>query len=92
MNQESPIRVFRRTDVARVRMTYPDPRAVPVMFEVAHVDLYFFYDMDIVILAMEIFADDLPLACVEDTMLRFARGYPTYWEPEGRGGHCLKEA
>lgn len=91
VNQESPIRVFRRTDVARVRMTYPDPGSVPVTFEVAHVDLYFFYDMDIVILAMEIFADDLPLACVEDTMLRFARGYPTYWEPEGRGGHCLKQ-
>jgi hypothetical protein len=92
VNQESPIRVFRRTDVARVRMTYPDPRAVPVTFEVAHVDLYFFYDMDIAILAMEIFADDLRLACVEDTMLRFARGFPTYWEPEGRGGHCLKKA
>ena len=24
-------------------------------------------------------------------MLRFARGYPTYWEPEGHGGHCLKK-
>jgi hypothetical protein len=92
VNQESPIRVFRRTDIARVRMTYPDPRSVPVIFEVAHIDLYFFYDIDIVILAMEIFADDLPLACVEDTMLRFARGYPTYWESEGQGGHCLKKA
>ncbi len=40
--QESPIRVFRRSDVAKVRMTYPDPRAEPVTFEVAHVDLYFF--------------------------------------------------
>ncbi len=92
VNQESPIRVFRRTDIARVRMTYPDPRSVPVIFEVAHIDLYFFYDIDIVILAMEIFADDLSLACVEDTMLRFARGYPTYWEFEGQGGHCLKKA
>jgi hypothetical protein len=91
INQESPIRVFRRTDVARVRMTYPDPRSVPVIFEVAHVDLYFFYDIDIVILAIEIVADDLPLDCVEDTMLRFARGYPTYWESDGHGGHCLKK-
>ena len=91
VNQESPIRVFRRTDIANVRMTYPDPRAIPITFEVAHVDLYFFYDIDIVILAMEIFADDLPLTWVEDTMLRFARGYPTYWEPEGHGGHCLKK-
>jgi len=91
INQESPIRVFRRTDVAQVRMTYPDPGTLPIIFEVAHVDLYFFYDIDIVILAMEILADGLPLACVEDTMLRFARGYPTYWESEGHGGHCLKK-
>lgn len=91
INQESPIRVFRRADVARVRMTYPDSRILPIIFEVAHVDLYFFYDIDIVILAIEIFADDLPLACVEDTMLRFARGYPTYWESEGHGGHCPKK-
>jgi hypothetical protein len=92
INQESPIRVFRRTDVARVRMTYLDPETLPIIFEVAHVDLYFFYDIDIVILAIEVFADNLPLACVEDTMLRFARGYPTYWDSEGQGGHCLKKA
>ena len=91
INQESPIRVFRRADVARVRMTYPGPGTLPIIFEVAHVDLYFFYDIDIVILAIEIVADDLPLDCVEDTMLRFARGYPTYWESDGHGGHCLKK-
>ncbi|HBH78798.1 MAG TPA: hypothetical protein DDY39_03130, partial [Nitrospira sp.] len=91
VNQESPIRVFRRNDVAQVRMTYPDPGVAPVIFNVAHIDLYFFYDIDLVILAMEIFADDLPLDCVKDTMLRFARGYPTYWEAEGQGGHCLKK-
>ena len=92
VNQESPIRVFRRTDVAKVRMTYPDPSVAPVTFDVAHVDLYFFYDIDLAILTVEIFADDLPLARAQDTMFRFARGYPTYWEPEGRGGHCLKHA
>ena len=91
LNQESPIRVFRRSDVAQVRMSYPDSRTLPITFDVAHIDLYFFYDIDIVILAMEIFANDLPLVSVEDTMLRFARGYPTYWEPEGHGGHCLKK-
>ena len=29
VNQESPIRVFRRSDIAKVRMTYPNPKAVP---------------------------------------------------------------
>lgn len=91
ISQESPIRVFRRTDVAKVRMTYPDSRTHPIIFDLAHVDLYFFYDIDLVILAIEIFTDDLALADVEDTMLGFARGYPTYWEPEGHGGHCLKK-
>ena len=37
-------------------MTYPDPRAEPVTFQVAHVDLYFFYDIDVVILVMGLFA------------------------------------
>jgi hypothetical protein len=88
--QESPIRVFRRSDVAKVRMTYPDPRAEPVTFQVAHVDLYFFYDIDVVILVVEIYADDLSMPRAQDTLFRFGRGYPTYWEPEGRGGHCPK--
>src|SRR5512134_3862582 len=57
---ESPIRVFRRRDVAQVRMTYRD--GASQVFDVAHVDLYFFYDIDVVILVVEIFADDLPLA------------------------------
>ena len=90
IDQESPIRVFRRNDVAKVRMTYPDRRAEPVTFDVAHVDLYFFYDIDVVILTVEIYADDIPLHRAQDTLFRFARGYPTYWEPSGRGGHCLE--
>jgi hypothetical protein len=88
--QESAIRVFRRSDVTRMRLTYPDPSAAPVTFEVAHVDLYFFYDIDIVILTVEIYAENLALSRAQDTLFRFGRGYPTYWEPEGRGGHCPK--
>ena len=42
INQESPIRVFRRSDVAKVRMTYPDAGTQPIIFDVAHIDLYFF--------------------------------------------------
>ncbi len=88
--QASSFRVFRRGDVAKVRITYPEALAAPVTFEVAHVDLYFFYDIDVVILTIEVYADDVPLARAQDTLFRFGRGYPTYWEPEGRGGHCPK--
>ena len=86
---ESPIRVFRRSDVAKLRMTYPDPTLAPVVFGVAHVDLCFFYDLDVVILVVEIFHDDIPLRLAQDTMYRFGRAYPTYWHDDGAGGHCL---
>ncbi len=85
---ESPIRVFRRDDVTRVRLTYPDSGAL--VFEVAHVDLYFFYDLDVTILAVEIFGEELSLARVQETLFRFGRAYPSYWEPDGSGGACLR--
>lgn len=87
---ESPIRVFRRGDIARVRCTYPDPAMPPREFQVAHVDLYFFYDLDVVVLTVEIHGADLPLACAQETLFRLGRTYPVYWEPNGDGGHCLK--
>lgn len=89
---DSPIRVFRRSDVAAVRMTFPGKADAPVTFAVAHVDLCFFYDIDVAILVVEIHADDLPLAVVQDTMYRFGRAYPTYWNDAGLGGHCLQKA
>jgi len=86
---ESPLRVFRRNDVAKVRMTFPETGSEPVTFEVAHVDLYFLYDIDVVSLVIEIFADDLSLTTAQDAMYRFGRAYPTYWAEGGRGGHCV---
>jgi hypothetical protein len=90
--RESPIRVFRRRDIARVRCTYPDPATPPREFEVAHADLYFFYDLDVVILTIEVIGADLPLACAQETLFRLGRAYPVYWEANGEGGHCLKRA
>ena len=45
-----------------------------------------------VILVVEIFANDLSLRHVQDTMHRFGRAYPTYWETNGIGGHCVERA
>jgi hypothetical protein len=84
---ESPIRVFRRTDVTKVRITSPETPA-PRTFDIAHADLYFFYDIDVTLLALEIYANDLPLSEAQDTMFRFGRAYPTHWEDDGRGAHC----
>ena len=88
---ESPIRVFRRSDVAGVRMTYPD-LAEPLAFDVVHIDLCFFYDIDVVILVVEIAATDVSLSRVQETIFRFGRAYPTYWAADGHGGHCLERA
>jgi hypothetical protein len=87
---ESPIRVFRRSDVAKLRVTFPGRTAEPIVFGVAHVDLCFFYDLDVVVLVVEIFGDDIPLQLAQDTMYRFGRAYPTYWHDDGGGGHCLE--
>ena len=84
---ESPIEVMRRTDVARARITLE--RGGPaVELNIAHIDLYFFFDIDIVILALEVFADDLPFDLAQEVLFRFGRAYPAYWEEGGRGGHC----
>jgi hypothetical protein len=86
---QSSIRVFRRDDVARVRVLFPGEEA-PTLFDVAHVDLYFFYDIDIAILVVEVSAENLTLAATLNALYRFGRTYPTHWEPSGRGGHCAE--
>ena len=77
---DSPIRVFRRTDVQRARLRYDDGQQVD--FAIKHVDLYFFYDMDVVILVVETHADNLSLDRVQDTLYRFGRAFPAGWEPD----------
>jgi len=85
----SPIRVFRRSDIARVRLTFPGDEANPSVCEVAHLDLYFFYDIDVVVLTVEIAAEGIDLARAQDMLYRFGRAYPTHWEADGTGSHCL---
>lgn len=80
------MRVFRRADVTDVRITYDD--AESITFKVAHIDLLFFLDADIAILAFELHGDDLPLDRVQDTLFRFGRAYPAFWERNGQGGSC----
>lgn len=84
---ESPIRVFRRSDVQGVRIQLARNSA-PTDLRIAHVDLYFFYDLDIVIPIVEVFGSELDLATTQDILFRFGRAYPPYWDADGRGGHC----
>jgi len=84
----SPMRVFRRDDVAAVRLT-PHEGAVPLVLSVAHVALYFFFDIDVVVLSVEVEGDHMPLATVQDVLYRFGRAYPAGWDESGRGLHSM---
>lgn len=84
---DAPLRVYRRTDVAAVRMVLTEGAAA-VTCRVAHVDLHFFHDVDAVILAFEFYASDLPLSVVNDIMYRFGRAYPPGWTETGEALHC----
>jgi hypothetical protein len=88
-NSPRPMRVFRRNDVAQARIRFPGDDT-PTLFDVAHVDLHFFYDIDVAILALELVGHDISLACALNSMYRVGRAYPTHWEPSGRGGHCAE--
>ena len=89
---DSPLRVFRRNDIAKLRITFPETKADLQIFDVAHVDLYFFYDVDIVLLVVEIFTDGLSLSRAQEAMYRIGRAYPIFWAEGGRGGHCVESA
>lgn len=84
---ESPITVYRRSDIARVRLVL-EAGQQPVHLEIAHVDLYFFFDIDVAILALEVYADNLPFDVAESALFRFGRAYPAYWNDAGVPGHC----
>lgn len=86
---ESPMRVFRRTDITDARLTFDD--GVELTLAVQHVDLYFYYDVDVVMLALEYSADDVPLRRVQDIGFRFGRSYPAQWNPDGLADQCLKK-
>jgi len=87
----SPMRVFRRHDVRQARLTLR-PGEAPIVLEVVHVDLYFFLDVDLVLLNVEVATDGLPLAQAQELMYRLGRGYPAGWQADGLALHCPAES
>ena len=84
----SPMRVYRRHDIASVRVTARHGDQ-PIVLSIAHVDLYFFYDIDVVLLNVEVYSDDLTLPQAQELLYRFGRAYPAGWDERGDGLHCL---
>jgi hypothetical protein len=83
---ERSLRVFRRDDVVRVRVTFAD--SVAMSFDVEEVALYFFLDADVAILTVELCANDIDLDRAQDMVFRFGRAYPAWWTSTGEGGNC----
>ena len=84
----SPMRVFRRRDVARVR-TVSRPGDAPLLLDVVHVDLYFFFNIDLVMLNVELSCGGLPLPLAQDLLYRCGRAYPAGWDAQGQALHCM---
>lgn len=84
---EPSIHVYRRDDIRNVRVTL-EAGAPSWLFDVAHIDFYYFLDADIAILAFEMSASDLPIDVAQDVLFRFGRAYPAFWTAEGEGGNC----
>jgi hypothetical protein len=85
---DAPMRVFRRHDVKRVRVV-ARPGDAPLTLAIVHADLYFFFDVDVVLLNVEVSADDLSLAQAQEQLYRFGRGYPAGWDASGHALHTL---
>jgi hypothetical protein len=83
----SPMRVFRRNDVSAIRVKFPKHEQ-PVVFRTAHVDLYFFYDMDVVILVCELATENIGLDVAMEALYRLGRAYPGGWTETGDGQSC----
>ncbi|HEY4079846.1 MAG TPA: hypothetical protein VGM81_04050 [Burkholderiaceae bacterium] len=87
----SGMKVLRRSDIAQLRAR-TRPGAAPVTLDVVHVDLYFFFDVDVVLLNVELSAADLELSLAQDLLYRIGRAYPSGWDAKGLPLHMLAES
>ncbi|MDB5886475.1 MAG: hypothetical protein JWR74_2646 [Polaromonas sp.] len=88
VGSDSPMRTFRRRDIAAVRLV-PQPGDAPITLSVAHCDLHFFFDVDVALLNLEVSADNLSLAQAQELLYRFGRAFPAGWDEHGAALHCM---
>ena len=88
---ESAIKIFRRRGVDALRLELREGDA-PVKLDVEHIELWFFDDINVAFLKVELSASDLPFATVCDLLYRFGRAYPTGWDDDGHGKHNAHRA
>ena len=88
---DSGMKVFRRHDVKKVRLQ-TRPQDAPLLLDVVRADLYFFFDVDVVMLNVEVSATDLALEQAQEILYRVGRAYPAGWDAKGLPMHCLASA
>ena len=88
---ESAIKIFRRRGVSALRLVLREGNA-PITLTVEHIELWFFDDINVAFLKVELSASDLPFADVCDLLYRFGRAYPTGWDADGHGKHNAHRA
>lgn len=82
----APMRVYRRDDVAGLRLVLR-PGDAPLTLAVEAMELVFFQDTEVVMLRVEVSARDLPWPAVLDYLHRHGRAYPSGWDHGGMGVH-----
>ncbi|MEZ5765082.1 MAG: hypothetical protein R3D69_19265 [Xanthobacteraceae bacterium] len=87
---ESLIKVYRRSDIAKARVVFSGRRE-PVTVDMRHIDLYFFHDLDLAILVVEVCGADMPLGAVQNMLHSFGRAYPAGWDSNGHGLSCPRK-
>ena len=84
---EPSINAFQREDIAAVRVTLAADSA-PIVLGVGKINLYFFLDADIAIVAFEMHTNDLSIRQAQDLLFRFGRAYPAFWTSEPETDSC----
>ena len=87
----SAIKIFRRRGVNALRLVLRKDDA-PITLEVEHIELWFFDDINVAFLKIELSASNLPFADVCNLLYRFGRAYPTGWDNDGYGKHNVHRA
>ena len=76
---QSSLHIFTRDDIAAIRVQL-EPAGDSIALEVKRTRLYFFYDIDVALVALEVACKDIALSDAVELMDRFGRPYPPAWE------------
>ena len=86
----SPIRTYRRTDILNVRAKMHGA-AEAFLLDIIHADLYFFHDVDVVIMSLEVAANNISLGDAQNIMYHLGRVFPSGWNAAGIADHCFEK-